>query len=61
MNTKTIPKNDTYIIDFIDIAIAAKMFPKSGLLQKISIMWMKNKGGWKNVPKNDTPTYNTKR
>lgn len=55
------PKKDTYMIDFIDIAMAAKMLPKSGLLQNMSIMWMKNRGGWKNVPKNDTPTYNTKR
>ncbi len=49
------------MIDFMEIAIAAKMLPRSGLLQKISIMWIKNKGGWKKVPKNDTPTYNTNR
>jgi hypothetical protein len=31
---------------FILLAIAAKMFAKSGLLQKMSMMWMKNKGEW---------------
>ncbi len=61
MNTKAIPKALTYKIDLMELAIAAKIFPKSGLLQKMSIMWMKNSGGWKNVPRNDTPTYNTRR
>ena len=37
-------------------AIAANISPSYGLLQKMSIMWMKKSGGWKKVPKKDTPT-----
>ena len=61
MNTKKMPSKETYIIERIELAIAAKMFPRSGLLQNMSIMWMKNSGGWKKVPKNDTQKYKAKR
>jgi hypothetical protein len=37
-------------------AMAANISPSSGLLQNISMIWMKNSGGWKKVPKKDTPT-----
>lgn len=56
MKTNAIPRALTYNILLILVAIAAKMFPRSGLLQKMSMMCIKNNGGWKNVPRKETPT-----